>query len=414
MDREDCRAHSKGVPQGGASIPQRAKKAHSQNQELRKGGLTGSSEERQTIIEALDAAKNPSAHIKQAVADALARAAAPATLNDPNSVRSWTSNLRKALETISVLEPEDDDDAVEQEGDRLFAFFDKMTLSQPAPELQPSQPPTDKGPDVVTDDGDDEDDNVVGGPDVCESDEMDIFGIPIQDIRRSFLEYLVHPVLLARAYAKLKASDDDVAAGAMPGYHCPQCALYTHRDPVPENVSETISKLERHLVTHHSDWDDLELKIVTSGPNGVKYHCPAGDYVQGDSVQDVRRHALSSTCVNSELYNAMARLREEVVPKDNISRSFRDKRQGRSNVANGVNRWEVEEEPEETLTLDLNDQVKGLVKAAVEFYDDPDVETVAQVLLDYVEDEAASLRPLLKGEKAPLSSDWEALGLDKL
>ncbi|KAJ7219159.1 hypothetical protein GGX14DRAFT_389803 [Mycena pura] len=335
------------------------------------------------------------------------RAAAPANLNDPTSIRSWSSNLRNALKTISVLEPEEDDDAVEQAGDQLFMFFDKMTLSQPALEFQPPQP-NNKGPDVVGNNGDNEEDKIVGGPDVCETDEMDIFAIPIQDMRRSFLEYLVDPVLLARAYAKLKAcsqlrqaSDEDVEAGAKAGYRCPRCTLYTHRDPVPENIFESISKLERHLLTNHSDWDDLELQIVTSSANNIEYHCPAGDYKHGESVQDVRRHALSGTCINSNLYNAMAQLREELVPKHKISRSFQNTRQGRSNVVNGINRLEVEDEPEETPMLDLKDEVKGLVNAAVEFYDYPEVMTVAQVLLDYVEDKAESLRPLGKQNGGP-------------
>ncbi|KAJ7707758.1 hypothetical protein B0H17DRAFT_1033872 [Mycena rosella] len=252
--------------------------------------------------------------------------------------------------------------------------------------------------------------------------------MPVEELRRCMFEYLVQPVIAARAYQKFKVSDTDVAAGTSPGYKCPRCALYIHLDPVPEAILTTISKFERHILYNHSEWDDLELEIIKVDTAGmVTYQCPAGDLKDAASVDAVRRHALSAECIESATFVKMARKREESVPKEAETRSFKDKRAGRSNVANGINRWDVEpttgapdedddDEPAKTaVPTDLKSETKDLFEAAsaMNIFDSEETDTLTRLLSNYI-DNGAELRAVKKGDKVPGVDEWEALGLDDL
>ncbi|KAJ7882870.1 hypothetical protein B0H13DRAFT_1890716 [Mycena leptocephala] len=53
---------------------------------------------------------------------------------------------------------------------------------------------------------------------------------------------------------------------------------YLHCNPVPLATFDTIFLLERHLLSIHSEWADLELQIAEIGSEGVSYKCPARDF----------------------------------------------------------------------------------------------------------------------------------------
>ncbi|KAJ7150931.1 hypothetical protein C8R43DRAFT_493005 [Mycena crocata] len=264
-----------------------------QNWELRNGPLSGTAEERNTIMKVLTT-PNPSEHIRQAVADALALAKAPST-TDQQSVQGWASALGMAQIATAILEAEDDPDAHEEYGDhdRLISYFDRMTMDEPSSLLAPTKTtgkgkatttndPKGKGKTSNESDDDDDDNSLPEGLDVDESTEEDILNIPIADVRKDLFAYYVEPVLTARAYEKLKVNEAEVAAGAEPGYKCLRCQLYVHNLP-KKMTFLSIAHLERHLRSKHSEWKELELKIVTLAADGATtYTCPAGDYTEGD------------------------------------------------------------------------------------------------------------------------------------
>ncbi|KAJ6578730.1 hypothetical protein DFH09DRAFT_1276193 [Mycena vulgaris] len=391
----------------------KSKKKNDENQRLISGPLTGTSDERALVVEIL--ASNPTTeHLQQAVKDATARAAAPAN-SDLESVRIWASNIQKAQTAIALLDAEDEPASVEQQKhqDAMFAYFDRMTLSPAVPEIP-------RGEDAALDDEND-DGPLPEGPDVDEASEQDILNIPITEIRRALFEYYVQPVMAARAYEKFKVTEAAVAGGAQAGYKCPRCALYLHLDPVPDSdpTFATISKFERHILYRHSEWDDLELDMVKTSPDAVlTYRCPAGDFEDAESVEQVRNHLLSD-CIQSKVFLKMAQIREDTVPKDIESRSFKDKRAGRSNRANRINVLDYDSEDDvedsDAAPADLNTQWKDLMElsAGKSGVEPDDAKVLTNYLAKYIDD-AGNLVAVKKGIKVPGVEEWEALGLDEL
>ncbi|KAF8195918.1 hypothetical protein K438DRAFT_791172 [Mycena galopus ATCC 62051] len=146
-----------------------------------------------------------------------------------------------------------------------------------------------------------------------------------------------------------------------------------------------MSKFERHVLTNHSAWADLELDIVTANST---FHCPAGDFEDAESVEAVRDHALSN-CVQAALYRKLKKEAVDALPKTDETRSFREKRQGRSNVANEVNKFQLDPNSKEVVVqeTDVKSRLKELIGAAAARSSSvDDAEHVAQVLIDYLDE----------------------------
>jgi hypothetical protein len=98
-------------------------------------------------------------------------------------------------------EDDDEDDGTDQ--DRLHAFFDKMTMTEAAPSFQ--APYGKKNKQVEKNNNEEkEDDLIVQGVDVDESLEDDVLNLPIAEVRRAMLDYLLEPIITFREYEKLK------------------------------------------------------------------------------------------------------------------------------------------------------------------------------------------------------------------
>ncbi|KAJ7928995.1 hypothetical protein B0H13DRAFT_2310863 [Mycena leptocephala] len=165
------------------------------NQDLLDGPLTGSAEQRNEIL-AILAENKTDEHVLQAIADAKA----PET-TEPASMKQWAVKLSKAYLTASVLQqPLDNDPEDDANQDRIFNYLDRRTQSQSVPATAiKANAPTD----------DDQDETSFQRPPIIEGEEVDVLQLPIADIRRAVLEYLVQPVLAAREYAQYLISEEE-------------------------------------------------------------------------------------------------------------------------------------------------------------------------------------------------------------
>ncbi|KAJ7155563.1 hypothetical protein C8R43DRAFT_1106394 [Mycena crocata] len=406
------------------------------NNDLITGPLTGSAEDRQEIIRMLNQ-ENPSVHIRNAVNDAMAASIAPAEMTDVNQIEIWASNLAAARTRVGLVEAtyDDDDDEVGAQ-DRVFAFFDRLTISPPATEFAPYSADKGKGKDTATDtatDGDDYDDASFERPQIEEDKETDVLNLPIADVRRAMFDYLIEPVLTARMCAKHKTTAEDIAEGLADGFKCPLCAKYTHRHPIPANISASMWKFQRHILRAHSPWKDLELQMIQ--PNG-KYRCPAGDFDDALSVAAVRKHALSSFCANSAEYRALSDAHDQQEPAREAqplhARAFRShKAEAAANDSEEEDEPEVDAEEqggevdtkkqgeEVELKETMDDPMKELrrvVEAAAKDKDDEEVNELKEVLFGYLDEVSVPLPSMGKGRasKRIKPEDWDSLNLDTL
>ncbi|KAJ7103882.1 hypothetical protein C8R44DRAFT_746619 [Mycena epipterygia] len=391
---------------------------NAKNKELLEGGLTGDGNERELVVQAL-AAPDPGKHVRRA----LEAAAAPANTDDLESVRSWVDSIHKARTALTAIDIDEGPGAAQAQADQdeLFAYFDRLTVSNSAPELatvsayrkaavKTAEKDTLKGKstDANADDSPEPD---WPDHDVDESAEEDILKVPIADARRALLKYYVQPVLRIRSYDKYKITNEEIAAGAAPGYRCPRCKLYSHRaEPVEIETLKTIAHFERHmsdLPVFYRTNAQLETTTLTTS-----------FYSDAESVTAVRKHALSGQCMNSEGFLAMAREREESTPKHDTE-AYKDRRLYRSRKVNrdsDVSDSDCEEsddgedlEPANATTL--KGQVQDLLLASSATSQDDEETTILGELLEYLED-VQQLPVTKKGSKTAV--DWDILELDQL
>jgi hypothetical protein len=83
----------------------------------------------------------------------------------------------------------------------MFAYMDRLSLSEPAKEFAPPTRTLDAKKDF--DQSETVDINV---EDYDESQEFDVLKLPIGDIRKAWFNYIVQPVIAAREYAKFLVS----------------------------------------------------------------------------------------------------------------------------------------------------------------------------------------------------------------
>ncbi|KAK7016276.1 hypothetical protein R3P38DRAFT_3567983 [Favolaschia claudopus] len=380
------------------------------NWEILDSPLTGTPAERRAQVEEL-MRQHPSKHIEQAVKDSMASISPPTSTNDVDSIQSWAKNLDTATATTIILEQAEE---LEDEGDadNLFKFLDRLTVQEPAPEFSPQSDPSDTPSNEEEDRENEDTANAELAPNTDETTETDIFKIPMPLMRRYMFNYLVQPFVAAREYEKCRQDDGD--------YHCPKCLKYTHRETVPDAAYPTISKLERHLLMHHSEWDDLELQMVDEDLD--TYHCPAGDFANAPSVKAVRVHAVSD-CIQVDFFRDLERKAQESRPNVEETRTFRDKRQGRSNVINGV--AELEDDgsdhnnpvasTSQAGAIDLNEQVKDLITATVTHSSlDQEAAELGDFLEEYLDHTGIQLQSLARGRKPVGQNDWDSLNLDSV
>ncbi|KAJ7677932.1 hypothetical protein DFH06DRAFT_1291313 [Mycena polygramma] len=386
---------------------------NTKNWDILSSPLSGTPEERRKMVETL-MKEQPSRHIKQAVDDAMGRIAPPASLQDAAAVRTWASNLRDASAATAVQEYDNDEDAQEEAGDqdKLFAFFDRLSFDDPSPDLASPVAIDNVTANVTPADDDDEPEEPLepleNRPDVQESDEADVLDIPITDMREAMFLYLVQPVVTARSYAKYKQQHED----GKEEYKCPRCALYTHLDPVPEAAFPTIAKFNRHILSTHSEWADLELEMVDA--ESGTFHCPAGDLTLAKTVEQVRDHALDD-CVNAVAYRRLVQEAKDATPATTDNRSFRHRRHGKSNVANDVHRFEEddsEDDGAQETAIDAKSRTKRLLAAAADRTDSEDAATVGQNLIRYIDETDGDIPQLPQNSKGVKQAEWDALGLD--
>ncbi|KAJ7184184.1 hypothetical protein C8R46DRAFT_1063178 [Mycena filopes] len=381
------------------------------------GPIAGTAQQRNDLLRALQS-NAPGRHLQQAVDDALAQVTPP-PITDKAALETWAANLQTARSTVALLEltdgDGDDDDLGDQ--DRLYTFLDRMTLSPTAPEIAPrapTDPPDNKGKGKATAQApatnEEEDDSIFEGPPVDERLEVDVLNIPVADVRRAFLEYLVQPVLAARAYAKFK---DEGEEG---NYHCPKCKYYVHLNPCPDPVLDSIAKFERHILMCHSEWKDLELRMVKVEGGKVTYRCTAGDF-EADTVAAVRKHAVSAFCASAAAHQAMKRVHEDEAPPP--STTYTGHENTRLGRANASNRKAGEKEKKGPAPfVDPIARAKEVIEAAVEEDGDSEADTVAQALLSYLDalPPDVNVPAAAKGKKLHAVGDdeWGLLKLDKL
>ncbi|KAJ7808820.1 hypothetical protein B0H13DRAFT_2480063 [Mycena leptocephala] len=420
-------------------------KKQERTKEIKTGALAGNTDERQAVMAAL-AAPDPGKHLRQA----LALAAAPADTNDLTSIRSWADNIQNAQTALATIEAGETPDADSQnEHDKLISFLDNMSLSTPTPEMasvaaqrraHENQPATAEDEDVPD-----------APPDLNESAERDILQIPVAEARRALLEYYLEPIFRRERFEAYRvipfssalhrthgqqATAAEIAAGAKAGYKCPRCSLYLHQNPVPSATFDAISQLERHLLSMHSEWADLELQIVDVGPGNVSYKCPAGDFRQGftffygcatdwrtsgESVNAVREHALAQ-CIHAPTFLQMVKAHKENGPRHEVE-AYKDSRKHRSHLTHGTNRIAESDGEDEgggnghqpAPGKGPKAQLEDLIAASAELSlaDPDDTAVIVGVLKDYLKD-VDELPVLKKGAKSPGTAQWDALGLDKL
>ncbi|KAJ7284939.1 hypothetical protein C8J57DRAFT_1289931 [Mycena rebaudengoi] len=380
------------------------------NEDLRTNTVSGTVEERDAVMEELRK-QAPSNHVKQAINDALA-AAKGQRRSDLDTLSQWALGEDKIPEDQVDDDEEDDDEDDGTDQDRLHAFFDKMTMTEAAPSFQ--APYGKKNKQVEKNNNEEkEDDLIVQGVDVDESLEDDVLNLPIAEVRRAMLDYLLEPIITFREYEKLKATPEEVEAGAAPGYRCPRCPLYQHLDPVPDKFFDSISKLQRHLRMNHSSWKELELKMIKPGMSD--FVCVAGDF-KANIPAKVLAHAVSDDCPLAEYHRALKRSHDRNTAEyQTDSRAFKDKRQGRANVIEGVDRWELEAEPKISGPLDPLEEVRTVVRAASDAKGDVDVTAVCDHFLDYLSTVPLEERArIVKSYKGVADKEWQALELADL
>ncbi|KAF4622276.1 hypothetical protein D9613_009221 [Agrocybe pediades] len=180
---------------------------------------------------------------------------------------------------------------------------------------------------------------------VDEALETDVLKAPIGLVRQAMMEYFVAPVVAYRnVLAKNGVQLDVVTAEESPsaegdgepsleitesgngpakpsldritgepvdqkikGLKCDLCLPFVElransKKYRTDQVFNSLSSLYRHKAQMHTEWKELELKMVTGIPN--KFQCPAGDFV-GKTIASVKKHACQKSCKNVNAHRKM-------------------------------------------------------------------------------------------------------------
>ncbi|KAF9542536.1 hypothetical protein CPC08DRAFT_730610 [Agrocybe pediades] len=243
-----------------------------------------------------------------------------------NWAQSVTGNLIRDLE-----EELEEEDAVSDSSLLQLMGFEAGTKSGDSGEAAKSFDPESE---VIN-----EDDKV------DEALETDVLKAPIGLVRQAMIEYFVAPIFAYReVLAKNGVQLDVVTAEEAPnaegegepsveitggavgpaepsldritgepvdqkikGFKCDLCQPFVDlransKKYRTNNVFTSLSTFNRHKAQMHTEWKELELKMVTGVPK--QFRCPAGDFV-GKTIRSVQKHARQNSCKNVDAHRKM-------------------------------------------------------------------------------------------------------------
>ncbi|EEB89243.1 hypothetical protein MPER_12683 [Moniliophthora perniciosa FA553] len=123
----------------------------------------------------------------------------------------------------------------------------------------------------------------------------EIAALPIDDVQRQFVVYLVTPWLREKMLKSAKIQETGQ-------YKCQWCPIVPwHPINPPIFNREHRGKLKRHIFKEHNPWKELE-RLIEYQPD--KFHCPSLDF-EGPSSDKVREHMLKD-CKDREQYQKLA------------------------------------------------------------------------------------------------------------
>ncbi|SJL12148.1 uncharacterized protein ARMOST_15569 [Armillaria ostoyae] len=151
--------------------------------------------------------------------------------------------------------------------------------------------------------------------------------IPCNDeqVRVALWHMLMAPVAVSQEIDSMVAAESkkDKRRAGEKTYICEQCLAFKH-DSTRSKRLWTRGHLQRHLLNQHTEWDNLELKMVI-GRTYTSFKCPSkACNFKASSIPKVRRHCVESKqCPERSRFRDMkARhvMREKYMSDENIQR----------------------------------------------------------------------------------------------